>query len=120
MVYFIRARTHYQYAKSLLEELFFKKKDPNFNHLKDIFLQGLKALYAIAEINPQEKALTIEEILAKVLPTLRDEERQKVLYLKEIFFSIKEEERETYNLGKLLEEVRDFLKLVEKCLQPIL
>ncbi|MFN4132573.1 MAG: hypothetical protein ACK4GE_05805 [Caldimicrobium sp.] len=120
MVYFIRARMHYQYGKDLLEGLLGKKRELTFALLRDIYLQGLKALYALSEVRQKERSPSPEEMLAKVLPSLNEEEKRKVLQLKEIFLSYKEGKREPPNLRDLLEEVKDFIRMVEKCLQPIL
>lgn len=115
MVYFIRARTHYQYALKLWQELQEGKRKPDKALLREIFLQGLKALYAVTEVLPSEKKLTPEEILIKILPTLREEEKKLILALKEYLLSEDSEKWEPP-----LAEVSQFLENVKECLSPIL
>ncbi len=119
MVYFIRARTHYQYARLLFEEILKGKKELNFTHLKDVFWQALKALYSLTEIKAYEKQPTLEEIVSKVLPTLSDEEREILLYLKNLF-SGEADKLTPSELKAIFEKVRDFLSIVERALKPIL
>lgn len=115
MIYFIRARTHYQYALKLWQELQEGKRKPDKALLGEIFLQGLKALYAITEISPSEKRLAQEEILIKILPTLREEEKRLILVLKEYLLLDDSEKWEAP-----LAEVSQFLENVKECLLPIL
>jgi len=117
MVYFIRARTHFSYAETLYKEILEGKRNLTHQNLRDIFLQGLKALYALTEVTPPSTKPSTEEILAKILPTLSEEEKEKILRLKDLLFSqsdIKLSEEE------LLEEMREFLEIVKGCLKPIL
>lgn len=116
MAYFIRARTHFNYAKLLYQEILQGKRELNLLNLRDIFLQGLKALYALTEINPPPSPPSLEEILQKILPTLSQDEKEKIFHLKEVLFS----EKEIKISREWLEKIEEFLELVKECLRPIL
>ncbi|MCS7149651.1 MAG: hypothetical protein N2Z40_03030 [Caldimicrobium sp.] len=115
MIYFIRARTHYNYAISLWKEISEGKRKPDPTLLEGIFHQALKALYAVTEVSPKDRPLTNEEILEKVLPTLSDEEKRTVLKVRSILY-----EKERFPTEILMEEMASFLEAVKRCLQPIL
>ena len=117
MVYFIRAKTHFNYAIRLYQEILEGKRELNQTNLRDIFLQGLKAIYALTEINPSSKSPSLEEIFKKILPTLSQEEKEKILSLKELLFS----ERDVkFSRDEWLKKFEEFLELVRECLKPIL
>ncbi|MEZ0343697.1 MAG: hypothetical protein ABWJ99_02665 [Caldimicrobium sp.] len=117
MVYFIRAKTHFNYAIRLYEEILQGKRELNQTNLRDIFLQGLKAIYALTEINPPSKSPSLEEILKKIFPTLSQEEKEKILALKELLFSEKDVK---FSRDEWIKKLEEFLELVKECLTPIL
>ncbi|MFN3567313.1 MAG: hypothetical protein ACK4UR_00180, partial [Caldimicrobium sp.] len=103
------ARTYFQYAQLLLEDLLSGKKQLTFNHLREIFWQVLKALYALTETKAPEKTPTPEELINKIFSTLNERERQKILFLKEIFFTEKTPDTDPKELRTLLEEIKDIV-----------
>lgn len=117
MAYFLRARTHLQYAQILLEDLLSGKRQLTFNQLKEILWQVLKALYAITETKALEKSPTPEEVINKILSNLNEEERQKILHLKDMFFSEKAPDIEPRDLRKLLNEVMDVVRWSKELLK---
>ncbi|PMP63318.1 MAG: hypothetical protein C0197_02825 [Caldimicrobium thiodismutans] len=117
MTYFIRARTHYHYAQLLFQEILKGKRELSLSLFRDIFLQGLKAIYAITEVNAPSSPPTLEDILKKILPTLSSEEKEKILQLKELLFSKKDVK---FSKEEWLSKIEEFLDLVRECLQPIL
>lgn len=118
MVYFIRARTHFQYAQSLLQELSSGQRELSLKSLRDIYIQGLKALYALVELSPPQRSLTPEEILDRILPTLSETEKKGLLRLKNLLFSERDYNKE--ELVTLLSELKGCLNLIKTCLKPIL
>ncbi len=118
MVYFVRAKTHFKYAQDLWKEILTKKRSPNLKIFQDIFRQGLKALYSITVLIPQEHPPTLEELLEKVLPTLSEEEKEEILNLRDFIFP-----GEDYNFVEerlILEKIKRFLDIVYNNLKPIL
>lgn len=118
MVYFIRARTHFQYAQSLLQELSSGQRALSLKILQDIYIQGLKALYALVELSPPQRSLTPEEILDRILPTLSGTEKEGLLRVKNLLFAEKDYNKE--ELVPLLSELKGCLNLIKTCLKPIL
>lgn len=117
MVYYIRAKTYFNYAIRLYQEILQGKRELNQTNLRDIFLQGIKAIYALTEINPPSQSPSLEEILKKILPTFSQEEREKILLLKDLLFSEKDVKLSRDEWLKIFEEL---LKLIKECLNPIL
>ncbi|MFN3567683.1 MAG: hypothetical protein ACK4UR_02095 [Caldimicrobium sp.] len=121
MPYFLRARTYLQYSQLLLEDLLSGKKKLTFNHLREIFWQTLKALYAMTETKVPEKSPTPAEVINKILPTLNERERQKILSLNEIFFSDRtsdiNSDINSKELRKLLEEIMEVMEWVKGSLK---
>ncbi|MCS7200188.1 MAG: hypothetical protein N2327_03305 [Caldimicrobium sp.] len=115
MVYFIRAKTHYQYALSLWRDLHLEKKKVDPSLYLDIFSHGLKALYNLLDVSPQEKSLSLEEIILRILPTLSEEEKRVILSLKDLLLG-----KESSSLEKIREEMSVFMEILKESLRPIL
>ncbi|MFN4196641.1 MAG: hypothetical protein ACK4FM_01355 [Caldimicrobium sp.] len=109
MPFYLRARTYFQYAQLLLDDVLSGKKRLSFNHLKEIFWQALKALYALSETKVPETPPTPEEVINKILSTLNEREREKILFLKDIFFSEKTSDIDPRELRTLFEEIKDIM-----------
>ncbi len=117
MVYFIRAKTHYHYANLLYQEILQGKRELNSSLIRDIFIQGLKAIYALTVVNSPPSPPSLEEILKTILPTLSSEEKEKILQLKELLFSEKDVK---FSKEEWLFKIEEFLGLVRECLKPLL
>lgn len=114
MVYFIRARTHFNYAQRLLNEVVEGKRSWSVNTARDIFKQAVKAIYSLIEVNPPKEELSLDEVLKRILPTLSEDEREIVLKIKERVFSASSATDITpADMSRLLE-------IVKQCLGPIL
>ncbi len=118
MVYFIRARTHFQYAESLFKELMSGQRVLSIKALQEVFLQGLKALHALTILSPPEKPLSSEELFKRILPTLSESEREYLLRLKNLLFSAKDYNKD--DLLVLLTELKGYITFLKECLKPIL
>lgn len=116
MVYFIRAKSYYRYALDLFKDLYLLKGKPEElkKRIKSIFELGLKSVWALSQITPPEKSLSLEELYSKVLETLSSEEKEKMenIYKKLFLESIDEEE--------IIESLREFLNLIKNILSPVL
>ncbi len=116
MVYFVRAKSYYRYAVDLYKDLpYLLKKPEEFKKkAQEIFKIGIKAIWALSQINPPEKSPSFEELWKKALESVDPQDVKRLKELKEIIFS-KENEPE-----KLLKAVEEFLQIVKNNLQPIL
>lgn len=116
MVYFIRAKSYYRYALELFKDLYLLKEKPEDfkRRVKSILELGLKSIWALSQINPPEKAPSLEEVYSKVLETLSSEEKEKMeKFYKEILSQELSEE-------EVIEALRNFLNLIKSILSPIL
>jgi len=116
MVYFVRAKSYFTYAKDLLSAL---KKDAPVDYEKfrlkaiDTFKTALKAIWALTKPTAG-KTPELEVLFTEVLETLSPEKKSKLKHLKSIVLD------EGSKPDEVLTALEEVIKLVEEELKPIL
>jgi hypothetical protein len=116
MVYYIRAKSYYRYALDLFKDFSKIKGNPSElqKKAKEIFNLGLKAVWALSYVFPPEKPPEFEELWRKTVESLDPADVGKLEKIKNVIFFEKPEEE------KIIENIRLFLEIIKKVLQPIL
>ena len=122
MVYFIRAKYYFNYAKDLFSQLKETYKSLNeekfIKKTEEIIFIGLKSLWALSKVYAPEKSPSFEEVLAEAFKAL--EEKDKT-FIKSLISSLKSEHNKAdLKKEKFLYQLEEFFKILQKELKPIL
>ena len=117
MVYFIRAKSYFKYAKDLFKDL------PNFINdpeklkvkAKDIFKIALKAIWALSQVTSSDKKPDFEEIYKEALKSMDEFQARRIKEIKELLYS-----NESIKPQEVIDLIDETLKIVEQVLSPIL
>ncbi len=117
MVYFIRAKSYFKYAKDLFKDLYNLMDEPEKARAKakEVFKIALKAVWALSQVTSSDKKPEFEEIYQVALKGMDDFQAKRIKEIKELLFSDK-----SLKSQEIIELVEETLKIVEQTLKPIL
>lgn len=119
MVFFVRARSYYTYAESLLKEIQTGVRPLTPTLALDIFTLGLKALRALEVAHQEEKKPTLDELIQRIPASVSSELLKLISELREELVSLSPENLEQKG-ADILQKLSEYLRLVKEELRPIL
>ena len=119
MVFFVRARYYFSYAESLLKEVQSGTRPLTPSLAADIFSLGLKAIYALEVVKPEEQKPSLEELVQRVSASVSPALKRLIFELKEELKGLSPEDI-AQKQATILAKLSECLILLREELKPIL